>query len=150
MCYNNKKHLELIGKYLDFKNQNKCMINEDYISLMELRKYEGRLCDHLFWTKRSDFFLLIYNYITNSITIEEFDSSFLALWNNRMGKFKIYKFDLHYLNGFCPDFQSQNFSNQMTAIFRVLEELEDEISDEASVKNFIVSIVRKNFPFIIP
>ena len=150
MCYNNQEHLKLISLYLNFKNENKSMISEDSTSLTKLRKYEGQLCDHLFWVKRSDFFLLIRNYITNSINIEQFNIEFSFLWYGRMTKFNASKFNLAYLNGFDPDFKSQNFSTYMTAIFRVLEELEDEISSEDNVKNYILYVTYKNFPSIIP
>ena len=45
--YNNKNHLKLIQQFLD---------------------YEKQLEDYLFWTKKSDFVLLMQSYIENSIT----------------------------------------------------------------------------------
>ena len=52
---NREKHLELVEQSLNFKKQKKEIFLENPKASQELRFYEMKLFDHLFWIKKSDF-----------------------------------------------------------------------------------------------
>ena len=80
--------------------------------------------------KRSDFVLLMQNYIENSMTLEELEIAFSCLWTSTMKEFKRIKLDLERLKNFYLNPESVNCCSYITAVYRQFEALEDEIYTE--------------------
>ena len=141
MEYNNEKHLKLIEQYLNLKKQNKNLLYENRKAASELTYYEIQLYNHIFWTKKTHFVLLMQNYIDNLITLENFEAEFSFLWYSKMEKLQAIKLDLEWLKNFYPSPQSENFGTYITAVFRQFEELDDEVCNEQEARDFIIHIL---------
>lgn len=143
MEYNNEKHLKLVEQTLNWKKQNKHIFREDPKAYSELTQYEIQLYNYLFWTKKTDFVLLMQNYIDNSMTLEEFETDFSLLWWSILKELETTKLDLERLKNFYPSPQSEKFGTYITAIYRQFEELEDEVCTEQEAKDFVKNIYFK-------
>lgn len=62
MTYNKIRHLELLRRFLDFKNQGKDLYRENRNEYMELLHYRGRLEDSLIWSSEE---------ISTSVSVKE-------------------------------------------------------------------------------
>ena len=83
MKYDKIKHLELVKRFLDFKNVGKNIYDlylENKNEYLELSKYQCMVSDYIFWTRRKEFVLCIENYVRNSIDFEHFEIAFSRLW----------------------------------------------------------------------
>lgn len=83
------------------------------------------------------------NYIENSIKFEEFETAFSSLWNRRMREFQQIKLDLEQIKNFQPNPESANFCSYVTCVFRQFERLEDEVSTEQQVRDYIIDILEE-------
>ena len=126
MKYNNEKHLELVEQSLNFKKQNKEIFLENSKASSELIYYQIQLQNHLFWTQKSDFVLLMQNYIENSMTSEEFERI---------------RLDLKRLKNFHPNPESVNCGSYITGVYRQFEDLEDEVYTEQEARDYIIHIL---------
>ena len=84
MKYNNKRHLKLLNYLLDCKNQNKSLQIEDPEADAELIQYQICLQDHIFWSKRKGFVLLMKYFVDDSLELEQFEIDFSLLWRETM------------------------------------------------------------------
>jgi len=78
--YDNKKHLKLLNYLLDCKKQNKSLLIEDPEAYAELTQYQVYLQDHIFWSKRKKFFLVMKSFVDDSLELEQFKIDFTLLW----------------------------------------------------------------------
>jgi hypothetical protein len=79
MTYNKIRHLELLRRFLDFKDQGKDLYRENRNEYMELLHYRGRLEDHAFCKNRKQFVLLMDKLIHGLIDMEKFEINFSRL-----------------------------------------------------------------------
>ena len=138
MTYSNAKDLRLLKNHLNCKKNN---IEIDKKTRLELLYYEIYLYHHLFWTKRTDFISWMKDYIGNSITLEEFEDKFSALWSSTMKELSKMRLDLKELKNFNPNPKSDQFGTYFSSVFRMFEMLEDEIYTEQEVRDSIISIL---------
>ena len=143
MEYNNKKHLKLLNYLLDCKKQNKSLHIEDPEADAELTQYQIYLQDHIFWSKRKEFVLLIKYFIDDSLELEQFESDFSILWWQTMDEYDSVKRNLKLIENFHPNSGSYQFCSWITAIFRQFEELEDEYCTEQDVKDYVKKVYLK-------
>ena len=143
MTYNNIRHLELLKRLLDFKNQGKDLYAENRDEYMELQNYRCALYHHIFWEKRKKFILLMKNYTHNWIDEEQFEIAFSELWWERMEVYDTFQVDLERLKNFEVDTASDRFGSFITAVFRQFEVLEDEELTEQDFKAYVQNILQE-------
>jgi hypothetical protein len=121
MDYNKKRHLKLLKRLLYTKKRNKNFYQENPENYSELRKYEIIIYDHIFWTRRKNFVLLIENFIDNIIDFEKFEDvsnfdDFQFVVDTHF--FSFYKTNYRkYFSFFLPDF-SRNPAKNISPNFR--------------------------------
>ena len=74
MDYNKKRHKQLLIRSQNLKNQGKNLFLENPEQDSELSKYNIAVEEQVFWTHREDFFLLMKNFIDNTINFGEFET----------------------------------------------------------------------------
>ncbi len=79
MTYNQKRHIELLKRLQDLKNQGKSFYQESEDEYLELSKYEGAIQSYIHWKGRTLFVLLMEKFVNRIISGEEFSDSFLEL-----------------------------------------------------------------------
>ena len=79
MTYNQKRHIQLLKRLQDLKNQGKSFYQESKDEYLELSKYEGAIQSYIYWKSRTLFVLLMEKFVTRIISGEEFSDSFLEL-----------------------------------------------------------------------
>ena len=143
MTYNKIRHLELLRRFLDLKNQGKDLYRENRNEYMELLHYRGRLEDQAFWTNRKEFVLYMENYVNDSIEFEDFEIAFSRLWKETFRADTRLQIDLKGLKNFELDPKSAGFGSFITAVFRQFEVLEDEECTEQEVKDYVRDILQE-------
>jgi hypothetical protein len=84
MDYSKKRHKQLVIRSQDLKNQGKNLFLENPEEDSELSKYNIAVEEHVFWTHREDFFLLMKNFIDNIINFDEFETAFSLLYQKTL------------------------------------------------------------------
>jgi len=148
MTYNKIRHLELLRRFLDFKNQGKDLYGENRDQYIELLHYQGRLQDQAFWKNREQFVLLMENFIHNSIDMEEFEIAFTRLWRKTFRAERAFQMDLKRVENLQLDPRSNRFGSFITAVFRQFEVLEDEECTEQDVKDYVRNTLREIQPYL--
>jgi len=143
MDYNKKRHLKLLKRLLYSKKLNKNFYQENPEDYAELRKYEIFIYDHIFWTRRKDFLLLMENFIDNIIDFENFETAFSLLFRKTTKEYNTFKIDLKQIDKFQPSTRSYRFASFIGSIFRQFEEVEDEYCTERDVKDFVTEVYLK-------
>ena len=143
MTYDNTRHLELLKRFLYFKNQDKDLYIENQLEYIELQNYRCALYHHIFWEKRKNFILLMENYIHNLIGEEQFEIAFSQLWWERMKVYDTFEVDLKGLKNFELDATSDKFGSLVTAVFRQFEVLEDEEWTDREFKAYVQKILQE-------
>ena len=143
MDYNKKRHLKLLKRLLYSKKLNKNFYQENPEDYSELCKYEIIIYDHIFWTRRKDFVLLMENFIDNIIDFEEFETAFSLLFRKTTKEYNTFKIDLKQIDKFQPSTRSYRFASFIGSIFRQFEEVEDEYCTERDVKDFVTEVYLK-------
>jgi hypothetical protein len=146
MEYNNKKHLKLLNYLLYYKKQNKNLQIEDPDADAELTQYQIYLQDHIFWSNRKKFVLLMKYFVDNSLELEQFEIDFSLLWWETMEEDNAVKLNLKRINNFHPNPRSYKFGSWITAIYRQFEELEDEYCTEREVKDYVRYVLQEIQP----
>ena len=148
MTYNKIRHLELLRRFLDYKNQDKDLYRENRDEYMELLHYRGRLADHTFWNNKEQFILLMENLVNDSIDMEEFEIAFSQLWRETFKADKAFQMDLKRVENLQLDPRSDRFGSFMTAVFRQFEVLEDEECTEQEVKDYVRDTLQEIQPYL--
>ena len=148
MTYNKIRHLELLKRFLDFKNKGKDLYTENRDEYMEFQEYKWALYYHIFWKSKEQFILLMANYTHNSIDFEHFEIAFSRLWKETMKVYDTFEIDLKKLKNFELDPKSDRFGSFITAVFRQFEVLEDEECTEQEVKDYVQNTLREIQPYL--
>jgi len=146
--YNKIRHLELLRRFLDFKNQGKYLYRENRDEYMELQEYRCALYHHIFWKSKEQFVLLMENYVHDSIDFEHFKIAFSRLWRESMKEDDALQIDLKGLKNFQLDPKSDGFGSLVTSVFRQFEVLEDEECTEQEVKDYVRDILQEIQPYL--
>jgi hypothetical protein len=109
MDYNKKRHLKLLKRFLDSKKLNKNFYQENPEDYSELVKYEIIIYEHIFWTRRKDFVLLMKNFIDNIIDFEEFETAFSLLYRKTGEEYDMFNIDLKQIEKFQPSTRPYRF-----------------------------------------
>ena len=148
MTYNKIRHLELLKRFLDFKNKGKDLYTENRDEYMELQEYRCALYHHTFWKSKEQFVLLLESYTHNSVDMEQFEIAFSQLWWETMKVYGTFEIDLKKLKNFELDPKSDRFGSFITAVFRQFEVLEDEECTEQEVKDYVQNTLREIQPYL--
>ena len=148
MTYNKIRHLELLKRFLDFKNKGKDLYTENRDEYMELQEYRCALYHHIFWKNKEQFVLLMENYTHNSIDIEQFEIAFSQLWWKTMEQDEALQMDLKRVENLQLDPKSDGFGSFITSVFRQFEVLEDEECTEQEVKDYVRNTLREIQPYL--
>jgi hypothetical protein len=151
MTYNKIRHLELLRRFLDFKNQGKNIYDlylENQDEYMELQEYRCALYHHIFWKSKEEFALLMENYLHDSIDFEEFEIAFSRLWWEMMEEDEAFQMDLKGVENLQLDPRSDGFGSLVTSVFRQFEVLEDEECTEQEVKDYVRNTLREIQPYL--
>jgi len=148
MTYNKIRHLELLRRFLDFKNQGKDLYRENRNEYMELLHYRGRSEDHVFWKSREQFVLLMENFIHDSIDMEQFQYAFSRLWRETFKADNAFQMDLKRVKNLQLDPRSDGFGSFVTFVYRQFEVLEDEDCTEQEVKDLVRDVLREIQPYL--
>ena len=79
MTYNQKRHIQLLKRLQDLKNQGKSFYQESTDEYLELSSYEGSIQSYIYWKNRTLAVLLMEKFVNRIISGEEFSDSFLQL-----------------------------------------------------------------------
>ena len=148
MTYNKIRHLELLRRFLDLKNQGKDLYRENRNEYMELLHYRGRLEDHAFWKNRKQFVLLMDNLIHGLIDMEKFEITFSRLWKETFRADSAFQMDLKRVENLQLDPRSDGFGSWVTSVYRQFEVLEDEECTEQEVKDYVQNTLQKIQPYL--
>jgi len=148
MTYNKIRHLQLLKRFLDLKNKGKDLYTENRDDYMELLYYRSRLEDHIFWTNRKQFVLLMNNLIYGLIDMKKFEITFSRLWNETFRADSAFEMNLKLIENLQLDPRSDGFGSFITAVFRQFEILEDEECTEQDVKNYVQNTLREIQPYL--
>ena len=138
MTYNQKRHIQLLKRFQDLKNQGKSFYQESTDEYLELSKYEGAIQSYIYWKSRTLFVLLMEKFVNRIISGEEFSNSFLQLRQKL-----IYECD-----GFIKeldseklkDFQLDPRSNGFGSLISFLRAECDNFSEDSQNEEFYDSI----------
>ena len=143
MIYNQQRHIELLKRLQDFKNQGKNLFIENPEEDSELSKYNIAVEEQVFWTHREDFFLLMKNFLDNILDFDEFETAFSLLYRRTSKEVDMFIIDLKQIEKFQPSPRSYRFASFIGSIFRQFEEVEDESCTERDVKDFVKKVYLK-------
>lgn len=141
--YNKIRHLELLRRFLDLKNQGKDLYRENKNEYVELLHYQSRLEDHVVWKSRKQFVLLMDNLIHGLIDMEKFEITFSQLWQETLGTDDSLQMDLKRVENLQLDPRSDGFCSLVTCVYRQFEVLRDEECTEQEVKDYVQNILRE-------
>jgi hypothetical protein len=151
MTYNKIRHLELLRRFLDFKNQGKNIYDlylENRDEYMELEEYRCALYHHIFWKSKEEFALLMENYLHDSIDFEEFEIAFSRLWWEMMEEDEAFQMDLKGVENLQLDPRSDGFGSLVTSVFRQFEVLEDDECTEQELKDYVRDTLQEIQPYL--
>ena len=137
MDYNKKRHIQLLKRFQDLKNQGENLFRENPEEYLELSSYDVALEEQAFWTHQEEFFLVAESFLDNSINFDEFQTAFTLLARKTSEEVDMFKIDLEYIDKFQPSTRSYRFATVITSIYRQFEEIEDEYCTEQEVKDCV-------------
>ena len=137
MTYNKERHEQLVIRSQDLKNQGKNLFLENPEEDSELSKYNIAVEEHVFWTHRENFVLIMKNFLDNIIDFDEFETAFSLLYEEVRKEVNMFKIDLEQIEKFQPSTRSYRFASVIGSIYRQFEEVEDEYCTEQEVKNYV-------------
>ena len=143
MIYKKEKHIELLKRSQDLKNQRKNLFRENPEAYSELLNYEIAIEEQVFWTHRGEFFLVMKDFLDNILNFDEFETAFSLLYRKTREEFDIFVIDLKEIEKFQPSTRSDRFAGYINGIFREFEAVEDEYCTEQNVKDYVKEIYLK-------
>jgi hypothetical protein len=84
MIYNLQRHIQLLKRSQDFKNQGKSFYSESPEESLELSHYNVAVEQHIFWQQRDKVAELMQDFLNRKIDGQEFSSKVFGLRRNLM------------------------------------------------------------------
>ena len=138
MTYNQKRHLQLLKRSQDLKNQGKSFYQESTDEYLELSKYEGTIQSYIYWKSRTLFVLLMEKFVNRIISGEEFSDSFLQLRQRLISECDSFIKELGSKK--LKDFQLDPRSNGFGSLISFLRAECDNFSEDSENEEFYDSI----------
>lgn len=136
MTYNKERHKQLVIREQELKNQGKLLFRENPEENLELCKYNVLVDNHVYWTHREKFLLLMKNLLDNSFDFDEFETAFSIVFEEVRKEVNIFTRDLEQIEKFQPSTKSY-LSGSFGSIYRQFEAIEDEYLTEQDVKDYV-------------
>jgi hypothetical protein len=115
MSYNQERHLQLLKRSQDFKNQGRSFYTESPEECSELRIYNGFVEEHIFWEQRYQVEEFMQDFLNKKIDGEEFCDHVFGLRRN-LG-IASEKFLVQLVAGEVKDFQPDPRSEKLKGFF---------------------------------
>ena len=137
MTYNQKRHIELLKRSQDLKNQRKNLFIENQEEDFELSEYNIAVEEHVFWQDRDQVALLMENFLNKKIDGELFCDQIYGLRCKLINTCEKFKLELisssEKIKDFQPDGRSKKLSGFLTDLYCECEyfaEAEDYQNEE--------------------
>lgn len=137
MTYNQKRHIELLKRSQDLKNQRKNLFIENPEEDFELSEYNITVEEHVFWQDRDQVALLMENFLNKKIDGELFCDQIYGLRCKLINTCEKFKLELisssEKIKDFQPDGRSKKLSGFLTDLYCECEyfaEAEDYQNEE--------------------
>jgi hypothetical protein len=142
MTYNQKRHIELLKRAQDLKNQGKTLFRENREEDFELCKYNVAVERHIFWQDRDQVALLMEAFLNEKIDGESFCDQVYGLRLKLMNTCQKFKLELisnsEKIKDFQPDERSNKLSGFLTYLYCECEYFAD--AEDSEKKEFYDSI----------
>ena len=142
MTYNQKRHIELLKRSQDLKNQRKNLFIENQEEDFELSEYNIAVEEHVFWQDRDQVALLMENFLNKKIDGELFCDQIYGLRRKLINTCKQFKLELisssEKIKNFQPDERSKKLSGFLTGLYCECEHFDEDYQNEElynSIKN---------------
>jgi len=135
MTYNQQRHIQLLKRSQDFKNQGKSFYKESPEESLELSNYNVAVQHHLFWEQRFKVSKLMQDFLHRKIDGEEFSSSVFGLRRNLRIAYDQFILELsaEKVKDFQPDPRTKKLSGFFTGLFCYCDDfMEDYENDQFS------------------
>ena len=132
MTYNRNRHVELLKRLQDFKNQEKSLSQKSRNEYLELSKYEGAIQSYIYWESRRQFAFLMKKFVTGIIDGQEFSDSFHVLRQKLIDKCDefIVELDSEKLKDFNPDVRSTGFGSFISFLRAECDNFSEDYQNE--------------------
>ena len=122
MTYNQQKHIQLLKRYQDFKNQGKSFYKESPEKNSELSKYNVAVEQNIFWQQRYKVNELMQDFLNRKIDGQEFCDRVFGLRRNLMIAYDQFLVQLGAgeVTDFQPDPRSKKLSGFLGGLFFLL------------------------------
>ena len=132
MTYNQKRHIQLLKRLQDLKNQGKSFYQESKDEYLELSKYEGAIQSYIYWKSRTLFVLLMEKFVNRIISGEEFSDSFLELRQRLIYEYDgfLKELDSEKLKDFQPDPRSYRFGSLISFLRAECDNFSEDYQNE--------------------
>nr|WAJ48233.1 hypothetical protein DMDDKFKA_00012 [Haslea ostrearia] len=135
MTYNQQRHIQLLKRSQDFKDQGKSFYNESLEESLELSSYNIAVEQELFWQQRYKVDELMQDFVNRKIDGEEFCDRVFGLRRNLMiacAQFLV-QLGAGEVKDFQPDPRSKKLSGFLTTVFCYCDDfMEDYENDQFS------------------
>ena len=142
MAYNQERHIELLKRSQNLKNQGKIFFYENQEEDFELSEYQIAVEKHIFWEDRYQVLSLLEDFLNNKIDGEEFCDRVYGLRHKLRRTSEKFKLELisnsETMKNFKPDERSEKLSGFLTSLYCECEHFDEEYeSDEfyTSIEN---------------
>ena len=145
MIYNQKKHIQLLKRSQDLKNQGKNLFLENPKEYFELSKYNIAVEEHIFWQDRYQVALSMEDFLNRKINGEELCGGVYGLRRTLRNACENFYLDLisEKIKDFQPDEKSKKFRGFLTGFFCQCENFMENYENEefyTSIKNEFLNL----------
>jgi hypothetical protein len=142
MTYNQKRHIQLLKRSQDLKNQGKNLFIENREEDFELSKYNIAVEEHIFWQDRYQVGLLMEDFLNRKIDGEELCGRVYGLRRKLINTCEKFKLELtsgsEKIKAFQPDGRSKKLSGFLTGLYCECEHFDEDYENDefyTSIKN---------------
>jgi hypothetical protein len=136
--YNQKRHIELLKRSQDLKNQGKNLFQESREEDVELSEYNIAVEEYIFWQERHNLALSMEDFLNRKIDGEELCGRVYGLRRELMNAVEKFKLDL--ISGKIKDFQPDERSNELSGFLTGFFCECDHFMEDYENEEFYISI----------
>ena len=133
MIYNQQRHIQLLKRSQDFKDQGKSFYKESPEESLELSSYNAAVEENIFWQQRYKVAELLQDFLNRKIDGQEFCDRVFGLRRNLMIVTKKFLIQLGAgeVKDFQPDPRSKKLSGLLSGLFCYCDDfMEDYENDQ--------------------
>lgn len=141
LIYNKEKHKQLVKRFIELTNEGRSLDRKNSATLFT---YDRIVADKIYWTHREEFVRIFKNFLTNKMSYQKFEDYFSGIYWKAYRESALIKRDLERIESFIPNAESEQFSNRMTGIYRLLDAVDDGLASEQEVLDHVKETCLKN------